>query len=109
MHAWACGRGVEVAKRSDPLRVWRVRVDVNHLGLDASLAQVRRGLSARPIGTATRGFRFNCVASAALSQGTDFVAGAELSQGQAQMSWQAPHFAKSGTYCVAGVEVLQGQ
>ena len=58
-HACACGGGIEIAKKSNPLRV--LRLAESHPGCDACPTTVsewvRNGLGAGPTVTATRRFR----------------------------------------------------
>ena len=63
---------------------WRVCVDVDHLCLDACLAR-SRNRSRRSA---------HCNGNAQVSQGLCCVAGAALSQGRVQISWQAQHVGK---------------
>ena len=77
----------------------------------AAFSYFWHGRIANPIGTDAQGgaCRFRGRGSLFARSGTDFVAGASLSQGQVQNSWQVQHFARSIAKFVAGASLSQGQ
>ena len=86
-HAWAFGGGIEIAKKSDPLRVLASVVEQAERERTRPLARLRAlfVLSVLRRSSSARGT--DCVAGTALLDWRlDFVAGAALLQTQAQIA-----------------------
>ena len=114
----ACGGSIESCKKHGPVREL-VSPESRKLASSRRLVgarsdHVRSAFGARSERVrAMLGARAHCHGNAKVSPGLNCVAGAALSQGQAQISRQAQHFRKvkfsQGLNCVAGAALSKGQ